>query len=173
MEYFVGCQGWALLAFSEIITLDTWKRGGMAAGTLNPAELAIRSEQICQSHRAGIARLDMTDPMPRTTSLRDIVRANYRHDSPCRVGEQTTVTLVWAHAAQIYLMVVVLGWEPQDLPVRGSVAALFHLLQTLSSPAALHSLVWPFCIAGCLAEAAHHRVLCRGLCQAPLGLRNI
>lgn len=69
------------------------------------------------------------------------------------VGENTLVTRVWAHAALIYLSVVVSGWQPASDNVRYHVRQIIVLLTNhLTEPALLRTMVWPFCVAGCLAD---------------------
>lgn len=63
-----------------------------------------------------------------------------------------TVTRVWAHAAKLYLSVVLSGCQPNRAEVQRSVARVLGLLETIESPAHVRSLSWPICVAGCLAS---------------------
>jgi hypothetical protein len=68
------------------------------------------------------------------------------------------VTRVWAHAALLYLSVVVSGWQPSNAEVRSNVGWIIELLTSeISPPETLRTMAWPFCVAGCLAEAAQER----------------
>jgi hypothetical protein len=75
-------------------------------------------------------------------------------------------TRVWAHAALLYLFVVVSGWQPSRFDVRYHVHQIIELLKyQISPPALLRTMVWPFCVAGCLAEASQE-VYFREMVQA-------
>ncbi|KAL4932364.1 transcription factor domain-containing protein [Aspergillus undulatus] len=87
--------------------------------------------------------LNMTQFMERASSIeRDIPETT-----------TTTVTLIWAHAARIYLQTVLSGWQFSSPEIWSEVSTTLSLLLNLSrsSPGILVALAWPFCIAGCLA----------------------
>ncbi|KAF6807935.1 Transcriptional regulatory protein pro1-like protein 2 [Colletotrichum sojae] len=60
-------------------------------------------------------------------------------------------TKIWAHAALAYLSTVVSGWQPSCPETAGSVRATIALMDSLPSPVSLRTVVWPFCVIGCLA----------------------
>jgi len=62
------------------------------------------------------------------------------------------VTRVWAHAALLYLSVVVSGWQPGSAGIRENVVRTLALLEQMPAPELLRTMVWPFCMVGCLAE---------------------
>ncbi|RFU28644.1 hypothetical protein B7463_g7671, partial [Scytalidium lignicola] len=152
MEYFIGCEGWVLLTIAKITELYIWKNEAATAGTFDPAELVVQGEQISQELSTGLTELDNNSSTLSTPRLQDIIHSYYRSDSQSQVSEQTVATRIWAHAAKIYLAVVVQGWEPQSSSIHLNVTAVLQQLQAVSSPATLRSLVWPFFVAGCLAE---------------------
>jgi C6 transcription factor Pro1 len=47
---------------------------------------------------------------------------------------------------------VVFGWVPEHPTVRRSVQAAISIFRRVSSPAMMRSLVWPFCVNGCLSS---------------------
>ena len=52
----------------------------------------------------------------------------------------------------IYLLTVVSGWQSASKDIRYHVDRVLDLLsRQLSPPALIRTLVWPFCVAGCLA----------------------
>jgi hypothetical protein len=64
------------------------------------------------------------------------------------------VTHVWAHAALLYLFVVVSGWQPASAEVSYHVAQVLDLLSNQIKPHTwLRTMVWPFAIAGIFAQA--------------------
>ncbi|UQC87784.1 uncharacterized protein CLUP02_13303 [Colletotrichum lupini] len=61
-------------------------------------------------------------------------------------------TKIWAYAALTYLSTVVSGWQPSCPETASSVAITIDLLNSLHSPVCLRTVVWPFCVIGCLAD---------------------
>jgi Protein of unknown function (DUF3468). len=68
-------------------------------------------------------------------------------------------TLIWAHAAEVYLFLVTSGWQREAHIVRGNVQAALDLLHEVSSPAMLCNLAWPLCVVGCLATESQKQVI--------------
>ena len=163
LSAFVGCRNWVLLAVGEIATLDAWKKEMERAGSLSRPELVERANGISRVLEQGLASLDTSPPPPSDTHhsnsnsnsnnsighLQPYYHANLRHTGK---SLSAAPTRIWAHAAQIYLSVVVSGWAPSDAPVRRAVAQVLTLVQAVDSAAQLHTLAWPVCVAGCLAE---------------------
>lgn len=58
---------------------------------------------------------------------------------------------IWLQAALTYLYVVISGWQPSNPEIQCSVAQTEALLASLPGNTCLRSLVWPFCISGCLS----------------------
>jgi C6 transcription factor Pro1 len=167
IEAAVGCQNWALLQIGEIAALDAWKQRCKRAGNLNVMELVHRATIIKASLEAHLKRLD-TDPViiPKEgSSLLDVFTADYCQQSKTTASQSSLVTRVWAHAALVYLFVVVSGWQPASVDVRYHVGRIVELLtHQISPPALLRTMVWPFCVAGCLAEPAQEAHL-RGMVE--------
>ncbi len=155
LEAFVGCQNWVFLAISDISTLNAWKKNAKRVGNLSVIDLVNRAQPICQALEKGLMGLDAN-----TTSGHSTVTAAGRLDGyytrlEGRTTDQAsikTATRAWAHAANIYLSVVLSGWQPGCTDVQINVAkVLTHLQGVVESPAQLRSLAWPLCVAGCLA----------------------
>ncbi|KAE8448298.1 hypothetical protein EG329_009542 [Mollisiaceae sp. DMI_Dod_QoI] len=165
LEAVVGCQNWALLQISEIIVLDAWKQRCKRAGNLDVMELVHRATAIKNSLEAHITRLE-TDPVTipkEANNLLDIFTSTEQSKTPA--NQSSLVTRVWGHAALLYLFVVVSGWQPASIDVRYHVSQIVELLTCqLSPPALLRTMVWPFCVAGCLAEPAQE-VHLRGMVE--------
>ncbi|KAK9319614.1 fungal-specific transcription factor domain-containing protein [Lipomyces orientalis] len=155
LEAAVGCQNWALLQISEISVLDAWKQRCKRAGNLDVMELVRRATAIKDSLETQLTRFE-TDPVitPKVgSSLLDILTADHGQQSKTSASQSSLVTRVWAHAAHVYLFVVVSGWQPASVDVRYHVGRIVELLtRQISPPALLRTMVWPFCVAGCLAE---------------------
>ena len=153
----VGCQNWALLHIGEISVLDAWKQRCKRAGNLDVMELVHRAAAIKDSLVAHLTRLE-TDPVliPKEgSSLLDVFTAHCCHETETTASQSFLITRVWAHAALLYLFVVVSGWQPASVDVRHHVGRIVELLtHQIWPPALLRTMVWPFCVAGCLAEPA-------------------
>ncbi|EXJ78317.1 hypothetical protein A1O3_09478 [Capronia epimyces CBS 606.96] len=159
LEATIGCQNWTLLHIGEIATLDAWKQRCKRAGTLNVMELVHRATAIKSSLDVHLTRLETEQGVrPKEGgggSLLDVFAEGYGQKSQTPASQSPLVTQVWAHAALIYLFVVVSGWQTASAEVRYHVGRIIDLLATqISPPALLRTMVWPFCVAGCLAEPA-------------------
>jgi hypothetical protein len=140
----------------EIAVLDAWKQRCKSAGNLNVMELVRRATAIKDSLVARLMRLEVEPVIiPKEAgSLLDVLTAGFSQ-SQTSANQTSLVTRVWAHAALIYLFVVVSGWQPASIDVRYHVDLTLELLtHQISPPALLRTMVWPFCVAGCLAEPA-------------------
>jgi hypothetical protein len=169
LETIVGCQNWVFVELGKIAALDAWKQRCSKAGNLDVIELARQAMIIRDSLEGRLSRFN-TDPH----AISDMTHATadvFTTDSMERfirvVGRVSVVTRVWAHAAMIYLFTVVSGWQPANPDVRYHVDRVIGLLaHQLVPPALLRMVVWPFCVAGCLAEPAQEGQI-REMVQIP------
>ncbi|KAI1379460.1 fungal-specific transcription factor domain-containing protein [Hypoxylon crocopeplum] len=168
LETSVGCQNWALLQIGEIAVLDAWKQQRKRVGNLDVMELVHRATAIKDSLETHLARLD-TDPAinPKEDgSLLDVFTTDPYQKSTTSPSQSSLATRVWAHAALIYLFVVVSGWQPASVDMRYHVGQIIELLaHQISPPSLLRTMVWPFCVAGCVAEPAQEASF-RGIAEA-------
>jgi hypothetical protein len=167
LEAVVGCRNWVLLQIGEIAVLDAWKQRCKRAGNLDVMELVRRATVIKESLVAHLMRLEVEPAIiPKVgSSLLDVLTADY-YQSQTPANQTSLVTRVWAHAALVYLFVVVSGWQPASVDVRYHVGLIVELLtRQISPPALLRTMVWPFCVAGCLAEPTQEDHL-RGIVEA-------
>ncbi|KAF2499678.1 hypothetical protein BU16DRAFT_279517 [Lophium mytilinum] len=151
LEDFIGCENWVMLQIGEIVALDAWKKSRKKAGQLDMMELVARASAIKQTLLDNLARLDAAATTPKTNSLGLFTFYN-DHFPPMPGGCTAFVTRVWAHAALLYLSVVVSGWQPRSVEVRENVVRILALLEQMPAPELLRTMVWPFCMTGCLAE---------------------
>ncbi|KAL2842751.1 fungal-specific transcription factor domain-containing protein [Aspergillus pseudoustus] len=153
-EAVAGCQNWVLLGISQIACLDAWKQRCKRAGNLDMMELVRRASPIKSALEARLARLEV-QPESRTQgsgTLLSIFLANngQRPKSAC---QKTLAVPVWARAALLYLSVVVSGWQPRSTEVSHHVTKILDILCNRVEPQGLlRTIVWPFCIAGFLAQ---------------------
>ncbi|MCJ1329100.1 hypothetical protein MMC10_005777 [Thelotrema lepadinum] len=168
LEAVVGCQNWALLLIGEIAVLDAWKQQCKRAGNLDVMDLVHRATTLKTSLEAHSMRLEanQVNTPKDDNNLLDIFEADYGQQSKTLVGQSSLVTRIWAHAALIYLSVVVSGWQPSSVDVRYYVSRIIELLKCqISPPKLIRTMVWPFCVAGCLAQPEQEACL-RGMVEA-------
>ena len=151
LEDFIGCENWVMLQIGEIAALDAWKKSTKRAGQLDMMELVARASAIKQALLGNLARLDTAANTPKTNWLG--LFSFYNDQLPPMPGGCTAfVTRVWAHAALLYLSVMVSGWQPRSAGIRENVVRTLALLEQMPAPELLRTMVWPFCMVGCLAE---------------------
>ncbi|OKL58378.1 hypothetical protein UA08_06068 [Talaromyces atroroseus] len=151
LEDFVGCENWVMLQIGEVAALDAWKKSRKQAGKLDVMELVAHASTIKQTLLGNLARLDATENTPSTNGLGLFTLYNDQLP-PMPGGCAAYVTRVWAHAALLYLSVVVSGWQPGSAAIRENVVRTLALLEQMPKPELLRTMVWPFCMVGCLAE---------------------
>jgi hypothetical protein len=146
LESVLGFKNWTIAYVGEISTLDAWKRRCKSAESLDIMELARRATVIKNALVSHLTELDTDSAVDsnQDTPLFEFVAPT--------TSQSHLVTRVWAHGALLYLSIVVSGWQPANADVRYLVNETLELLRHQSSPALLRTMVWPFCVAGCLAE---------------------
>jgi hypothetical protein len=147
----------------EIAVLDAWNRRCKRSGTLDVMELVRRATGIKNSLETHLARLQ-TDTISNPkddNSVFDVFTADYNQFTKGTASQKPLVTLAWAHAALIYLSVVVSGWQPASAEIRYHVRRIIEIpVREISPPALLRTMVWPLYVAGCLAEPELATQLC-------------
>ncbi|KAF5535415.1 Zn(2)-C6 fungal-type DNA-binding domain-containing protein [Fusarium napiforme] len=156
MEEYVGCEGWTLIAIADAVALYVEMQEEQRNGRLNDEALINRKEHVESVLRDGLRRLDERGSTQETQPRR-IIQSFYRSSDPNHLVKQAAATRIWAHAARIYLAIVTLGWYPDNPIVRESANEILRLLQELDDPAILRSAVWPFCVAGCVADVSQEK----------------
>jgi C6 transcription factor Pro1 len=147
IETVFGVKNWALLRIGEIAFLDAWKLECKKAGSLDVMKLAHRATTIKESLIVHLTELE-NKPINKIVSSLDIFTPSNLHSS-----HRSLITVVWAHAALLYLFIVTSGWQPANDDVRYHVSRIVKLLSCPDfPPALLRTVVWPCCVAGCLAE---------------------
>ena len=165
----VGCENWVLLQIGEIAALDAWKQQCKRASNFDLVELVQRAMPIKAMIEADLTRLETTPATlsQKTETLPDVLAPG----NPWQTGasgvqfQSSLVTSIWAHAAILYLSVVVSGRQPSSDEVRYHVHMTIDSLTRLSPNALIRAVCWPLCVAGCLAEPGQEAQL-RDLIQA-------
>ncbi|KAJ6151264.1 fungal-specific transcription factor domain-containing protein [Penicillium chermesinum] len=158
LETAVGCQNWVLLEIGEVAALDAWKQKCRKAGNLDVMNLVQRAKLIKESLEMQLTRLESN------WGLLSLKNQAYLVSSRLRTSQ---VTRVWGHAALLYLSAVVSGCQPANLEVQYHVSKVLDILtREISPPTLLRTMVWPFCVAGCVCDSrqeARFRDLAKGL----------
>jgi hypothetical protein len=159
VEAVFGLTNWTLLQIGETAALAAWKQRCKTAGNLDVVELVHRATAIKESLLAHLMRLETDSAIvsPENNNLLDVFAP-----PPSQIF---LVSRVWSHSALIYLSIVVSGWQPANLEVRYHVGQVIQLLQRQITPALLRTMVWPFCVAGCLVDPAQEADV-RGMVEA-------
>ncbi|KAF2661990.1 hypothetical protein K491DRAFT_585990 [Lophiostoma macrostomum CBS 122681] len=151
LEAVIGCQNWALRQLGEVAVLDAWKQQCKRSGNLDVMELVRRAVSIEAALKDHLARLDANSEAPITDPQTNVLSGN-AHSVATPSISQTLITRIWAHSALLYLSMVVSGWQPANLAVQRHVQHIMGLISNhMSPPSLLRTVVWPFCLAGCLA----------------------
>lgn len=157
IEAVIGCQNWVLLYIGEVAMLDAWKQRRKRAGNLDVMELVHRAKVIKDSLEDHLTELESNAVITPQAGrcLVELFQSDFYHKSETSVSQTSLVTRIWGHAALIYLFIVVSGWQPASADVHHHVTRILELITQVSPPELLRTMVWPFCVAGCIAEPAH------------------
>ena len=158
----IGCQPWVALAVGDIAALSAWKSEAISTSSLSFWRLFERGDPIRKRLGDGIASLrEEVDESFAALGLSHLgtMGAYLVLTNPGVQQEaiKRAITLVFAHAAQVYLNTIISGADPKLDDVRNSVIDTMNALQELQficDAQALRNLIWPICIAGSMAEDA-------------------
>lgn len=158
MDDFVGLNNWIIQMIGDVASLHAWKKEQRAAGTLSVDDLVSRSEVLantitvslstlesqCLAHNPqSVMTLIVEDPLP---ELEPMVK-NEQGFHPAMAVHNN----VWLRGILVYLYTVVLGWQPSNPVIREHVSRMTEILSQLPKGACIRGMVFPFCLAGCLA----------------------
>jgi hypothetical protein len=146
----VGCRNGVIRCIAETSVLSAWKKNHqIATQSLNVMDLVTRASHISNSLKNIVLGLQNEN-----TSTTSSVPGSSHPRGPFDISPNplasSTSSLIWAHAAHLYLTVVVSGWQLSNQDIRSNVAEIIVLLQHVP-PYQLRALAWPVCVAGCLA----------------------
>lgn len=161
LEDIFGCRNSIFLLVSDIADLDAWKMEEKKKGTFSIACLAERGAVIDNRLNDAISNIPSErgfmqplQPGPYLVTSTEATRQ-----------ENAVFGRIWAHAARIYLHVVLSGWQPLNSVISQAVDDTILLLGSIPAKK-LPALAWPICIAGCLAQRqqeSQFRVLGRSI----------
>jgi len=146
----IGCQNSVIVSIGQIAALYAWKQSVKRKGRLQILEVVERAARISASLNSTLATFDSKESLQPPELPLNLPFQSYAVRSGASASFITT-TRIWIHAAQVYLAVVVSGWQPSDAEVRGGVSRILKLLHNVPSNH-IRTLAWPLCVAGCLAS---------------------
>ncbi|KAK4231123.1 fungal-specific transcription factor domain-containing protein [Podospora fimiseda] len=157
LEEFCGLQNWIITTLTEITTLSNWKKQQKQSSSLSISELVRRAQPIESFLSSKIQQLEQQQNQPSTSDC-PTATSLHAYSTSQAIHDKSFNTIIWAQAILIYLKVVVSGWQPASPEIVSSVTSTMNLLMHLPSPKCLHTLVWPFTVAGCLASPEQETV---------------
>lgn len=147
LESLIGCRNSVMALILEISLLDKWKKEAQGAHKLSIVDLAKRGGQIQERLRQELAAIeDIPSAGPSLCNPSGIIRAPTHPE----------ISKVFALSAVTYLHVVISGAYPELPEIAESVSETIVAFKSLKDPRLLRSVVWPFCISGCLALEKQH-----------------
>lgn len=155
LDKLMGCENWVMILIARISALEEQKR---------------QLEVTLYRNKDQNYRYRFTDLLDRggeiETALYNGLSMNEK--SLNRLREETSsalsstpnlprrdilyMTRIFAHSALIYLHVVLLGADPNLPPISSRVSLSLTSFRDLSDLKLLRNLIWPLCIAGCMAQ---------------------
>jgi hypothetical protein len=155
----VGCRNGAIRCIAEISILSSWKKNQqVATDSLNAMDLVNRASHIASSLKNIVSGLQNENTSTSSVPGSSLPRGLF--DITPNPAGTTTTSLIWSHAAQIYLTVVASGWQLSNQEMRTNVAQIIALLQHVPAHQ-LRALAWPVCVAGCLAMEEEEQAFLR------------
>ncbi|OBT93244.1 hypothetical protein VE01_08809 [Pseudogymnoascus verrucosus] len=148
MEDIMGCENHIMLLISEISALQEWKMNCLKDRSFSTWRLVTRSKVILDDLEIAILRLD------RELDAYGLYCSNDRTIYQTKIITGT-ITNIFACAAVVYLHVVVCGVQPSLLEIRTSVERTITAMQRIQRTdrgKLARGILWPVCVAGCLAE---------------------
>lgn len=167
-EDVVGCPNTALLQIAETTVLETWKQRCTWDEDLDVMELVRRATPIKATLMALLTRTQSAPPdiTQEGTGLLGLLTADDGQHAGTNDSKDSLIACVWTHAALAYLSIIVNGWQTASADIRHHVGQILMRARHISPLALLRTMVWPFCVAGCLAEPSQEaafRELVEGL----------
>jgi len=168
-----GFQNWIVTIIGEIGALREWKSEAEKERNFSFWRLFERGDAIrkCLGERILALRTEISQTLPVFDGTQIEAAATYLVMADPALHAQAVrraITLVFAHAAQVYLYCTLSEPNVALDEIICSVAATASALQDLRAicdSQVLRSLVWPICIAGCMASGITLQSFFQGLIE--------
>ncbi|EXK78064.1 hypothetical protein FOQG_17245 [Fusarium oxysporum f. sp. raphani 54005] len=183
LETVTGCQDWVFRLIGDISAFNTWKKIKKRTGELAIEEVHSRMRNIdqrwqkhtdhlgqqCSRHQQGIDTISGIYG-PLESVLRDTYYSQTHQLSSSDM--HVRVTQIWAYAVRTYLLVTTFGWQPRHPDILSNIRHTVSLLNDVTSPSWLRSLIWPICVTGCIA-VDDHRPIIRSILERAAALQTL
>jgi C6 transcription factor Pro1 len=139
-QYTMGCHGWIMAQIVEIARLEQ-RKTTVQTQICTPdslAEVEQQGNQLAEQIEFGIESLDTEQPEPIEAVAPSL-------DEDCRL-----VSILWAHAAHIFLQITIYESIDEDL-----INLFIQKLEELPSRLFMR-VCWPYTIAGCMSPSKYH-----------------
>jgi C6 transcription factor Pro1 len=143
----MGCESWLVHLIGEIATLSDWKRRMEATGTLSTWELVRRVTDIEMRLETGLIN---SSRLENGSTTMDVPSSKISSNSSESLIQK--ITRIFAGGALVYLQVIVSGPYPALPEIQQGVSRTMAALNALPDKELLRNLLWPVCIAGCMAK---------------------
>lgn len=168
LELITGCKNSAVLAIREIALLHEWKSSAGGTEGFDECQLIDRAsfieksleellEECCDSDGkfASFGSLSLNKRLDPESQRWSKTLEDPAFQATSRNANISEITRVFACAALVYLNVVVYGPHAEHPKIKESVSRTTMALGALHNKNTLGLLVWPICLAGCMATNQH------------------
>ena len=147
LESLNGCRTSVMALILEIALLDQWRKEAQSAHKLSIVDLANRGSQIQERLRQELAAIE--DEPSAGPSLRN-------PSSFLGTPTHPEMSKIFALSASTYLHAVISGAYPKLPEIANSVSKTIVAFKGMKDPRLVRSMVWPFCVTGCLAQETQY-----------------
>lgn len=148
MQEVSGCPNAILGVLREITILRGWKTQAEREKRLSIIELAVRGNKIVEKLQEMLSDLDLPVSAHEDGSHQDLQCGQPNHQTSASVAS------IYARAALVFVHVVISGPNIYIQELRTEVASLTDRMRSMSQRLPLRTMLWPLCVAVCLAEGA-------------------
>jgi len=161
LESITGCKNSVVIAIREIALLHEWKSRVRDTEEFDECRLVDRASVIemtlevlledCSESDGGLAWLNLNDNLDPASQRWSTPFAAPGFQATSRNANIPEITRIFACAALVYLHVVRYGSYAENPKIQESVSRTIMALGALRNQNTLGILVWPICLAGCMA----------------------
>ncbi|KAJ5257139.1 hypothetical protein N7478_013243 [Penicillium angulare] len=157
LESHTGCRDSVMALILEISLLEKWKKEAQSANKLSFVDLVKRGDGIQGRLRQELAAIEIqTHSWGVGLGGSSLATSSAIATPNTPTPTHPEISKVFILSAITYLHVVVSGPYPEVPEIAESISETVHAFNSLKDPQLLRSLVWPFCISGCLALETHY-----------------
>lgn len=157
LESHTGCRNSVIALILEISLLDKWKKEAQSANKLSFVDLVKRGGGLQGRLWQELAAIEKKAHSWAGGGVGSSVATSSAIATPDTPRPtHPEISKVFIRSAITYLHVVISGPYPEVPEIAESVSETVLAFKSLKDPRLLRSLVWPFCISGCLALEKHY-----------------